>query len=99
MTSKLYIPIDTGSIIAEKYNEISKKQITWCKFIALLWCKPTLIEADLDIHLGTKYYHMQQYFECMVVLKRDNANFSMVKFLKVQWCDRQKYNLRREVDV
>ena len=25
---KLYIPIDTGLIIAEKYNEISKKQMT-----------------------------------------------------------------------
>ena len=49
MTSKLYIPIDTGLIIAEKYNEISNKQMTYCKSNALLWCKPTLIEANLDI--------------------------------------------------
>ena len=38
--------------MAEKYNEISNEQMTWCKFIALLWCKPTLIEADLDIKFG-----------------------------------------------
>ena len=36
MTSKLYIPIDTGLIIAEKYNEISKKQITLCKLNILI---------------------------------------------------------------
>ena len=30
-------------------NEISNKQMTLCKLNALLWCKPTLIEADLDI--------------------------------------------------
>ena len=48
MTSKLYIPIDTGLIIAEKYNKISTKQMTKCKFNALL----TVIEADLDIQWG-----------------------------------------------
>ena len=52
MTSELYIPMDTGSIIAEKHNEISDKQMTLCKFYALLWCKPTLIGADLDIQCG-----------------------------------------------
>ena len=34
ITSKLYIPIDTGLIIADKYNEISNKQM--CKFNAIL---------------------------------------------------------------
>ena len=47
----------------------------------------------------TKYYHMQQYFDCTVVLKQDKPNFSMVTFWKAPACDRQKYNLRREVDV
>ena len=49
---KLYIPSDTALIIAEKYNEISNKQTTECKINALLWCKPTLIEAYLDIQCG-----------------------------------------------
>ena len=42
---------------------------------------------------------MQQYFDCTVVLKQDKANFSMVTFWNAPGCDRQKYNLRREVDV
>ena len=46
------MPIDTGLIIAKKYNEMSNKQMTLCKFNALLWCKPTLIEADLDVQCG-----------------------------------------------
>ena len=29
MTSKPYLPIDTGFIIAEKYNEMSNKQMTY----------------------------------------------------------------------
>ena len=33
-----------------EYNEISNEQMTNFKFNALLWWKPTLIEADLDIH-------------------------------------------------
>ena len=37
-----------------EYNEISNEQMTNCKFNALLWCKPTLIEADLDIQCGDK---------------------------------------------
>ena len=52
MTSKLCIPIDTGLIIAEKYNEIYNKQMSLCKFNAFIWYKPTLIEADLDIQFG-----------------------------------------------
>ena len=44
--------MDTGLKIAEKYNEISNNQMTLRKFNALLWCKPTLIEADLDIQCG-----------------------------------------------
>ena len=42
---------------------------------------------------------MQQYFDCTVVLKQEKANLSMVTFWKAPGCDRQKYNLRREVDV
>ena len=42
---------------------------------------------------------MQQYFDCTVVLKQDKANFSIVTFWKAPGCDRQKYNLIREVDV
>ena len=41
-----------------------------------------MIEADLDHNVGTNYYHMQQYFDCTIVLKRDKDNFSMVTFLK-----------------
>ena len=53
MTSKLCIPIDTGLIFAEKYNEISnKKNYLVHIFNALLWCKPTLIEADLEMQCG-----------------------------------------------
>ena len=44
--------MDTGLIIAEKHNEISNKEMTWCKFNALLWRKPILIEADLDLQCG-----------------------------------------------
>ena len=33
---KLYIPMDTGLKIAEKYKEISNNKSTWCKFNALL---------------------------------------------------------------
>ena len=42
---------------------------------------------------------MQQNFDCTVILKWDKANFSMVTFWKAPGCDRQKYNLRLEVDV
>ena len=58
-----------------------------------------MIEADLDHNVGTNYYHMQQYFGCSIVLKRDKENFSMVTFLGDPGCDQQKYNLRREVDI
>ena len=42
-------------------------------------------------NVGTKYYHMQQYFDFTVVLKQNKANFSMVTFWKASGCDRQKY--------
>ena len=44
--------MDTDLKIDEKYNKISNNQTTLCKFNALLWRKPTLIGADLDIHYG-----------------------------------------------
>ena len=50
-------------------------------------------------NVGTNYYNMQQYFDCMVVLKWDKANFSMVTFWKASGSDWQKWNLRHEVDV
>ena len=62
--------------------------------VSQLWLKPIK-----TYNMGTKYYHMHQYFDCTVVLKRDKANFAMVTFWKAHGCDRQKYNLRREVDV
>ena len=51
MTSRLYVPIDIGLIIAEKNNDIkfSNQEMTKYKFNALLWCTPTLIIADLDL--------------------------------------------------
>ena len=65
-----------------------------CFDVSQLWLEPIL-----TYNVGTKYYHMQQYFDCAVVLKQDKANFSIVTFWKPPGCDRQKYNLRREVDV
>ena len=32
--------------------------------------------------MWTKYCHLQQYFDCTVVFKRDKDNFSMVTFLR-----------------
>ena len=61
--------------------------------ILLLWLKPIY-----TYNVGSKNYHMQQYFDCTVILKRYKANVSMVTFWKAPGCDRQKYNLRREVD-
>ena len=78
MTSKLYIPTDTGLIIAEKYKEISNKLRLMQYFgVSQLWLKPIY-----TYHVGTKIYNMQQYFDCTVVLKWDKDNFSMATFLK-----------------
>ena len=38
--------------------------------VSQLWLSP--IKA---YNVGTKYNHMQQYFDCTVVLKRDKAYF------------------------
>ena len=57
LTSKLYIPIDTDLIIAEKYNEISNKQMTYLMHyfgVSKLCLKPIY-----TYNVGTKYYHMQ----------------------------------------
>ena len=62
--------------------------------VSQLWLKPIL-----KYNVGTKYYHMQQYFPCTIILKGDKDNFSIVMFLKPPECNRLKYNLRREVDV
>ena len=52
MTSKLYIPNDTGYIVAEKYNDISIKQMTEWKISIITSVYTNFIEADLDIQGG-----------------------------------------------
>ena len=42
--------------------------------VSQLWLKP--ISA---YNVGTKYYHMQQNFDCTVVLKLDEANFQWLR--------------------
>ena len=62
--------------------------------VSQLWLKPIL-----TYNVGTKYYQMQQYFHCTIILKGDKDNFSIVTFLKATECNRLKYDLRREGDV
>ena len=62
--------------------------------VGQLWLKPIL-----TYNVGTKFYHIQQYFHCTIVLKWDKDNVSIGTFWKAPECDRLKYNIRREVDV
>ena len=48
------------------------------------------IEVDPDIQWGSKYYHVQQYFDGPF-LKLDD-HFKMVTFLKALDCDLRKNN-------
>ena len=58
-----------------------------------------ILKPISTFNMGTKYYHMQQYFEVQVVLKLDEYHFKMVTFLKASDCNRQKHNPRRDVDI
>ena len=82
MTSKLYIPNDTGKIIAEIDYDISNKQMTECNFHASLRCTQILLKPIFTCKERTKYYHMQQYFDGPLVLNRDEDHVKMAIFQK-----------------